>query len=543
MSPDCKYTLTQEFLYDKFTRSFIRNEYKEHRKNFLFRRAQQLFEVNKRELVDIVRIRNLEYEIIKSNYEISLNNQMISAITQLLPKKHIKYACPVLKCSKYIYNINIMCTCNGQIWFHYMKHISNNIEDHITIENLRDIDYILTLKTKKYDESFHKEDSKKYNVNKLKNMYNDIILHICKEYLRLANNSHKMEVDDFEVEISDIRNRAISTLNYIACSKENCNGLIMNGMVCALCNTYTCIECRDSVSSLETLEKHICDESKLKSIHLIIKESKSCPTCAISIQKKDGCDDMYCTNCKTKFSWRTLKLVDKNRHNPEEEAEMRRNNRVDRNPDDILCGRDMDASFIQNTLYHLPEKTIKKFKNENFNYGEYLRIILHTTDFLRNKIRRQFSSTNELAYTNGITKKFLNDEISEDEYKNLLFASERKIEVRQKIFTAINTFIFSIIEVLYRFSHDMTQFGRIHCISEQKHFDTIYNCVQELRQLFEIVNNDLQRISNVYSTTCHYVKIIQKYDNMQHSFYFGMDVITNNLLSSVEEYDNDVASL
>lgn len=44
--------------------------------------------------------------------------------------------------------------------------------------------------------------------------------------------------------------------------------------------------------------------------------TRPCPTCFVPIYKISGCDQMFCTECHAKFSWRTGKVVKGLFHNP-----------------------------------------------------------------------------------------------------------------------------------------------------------------------------------------------------------------------------------
>jgi dolichol-phosphate mannosyltransferase len=62
--------------------------------------------------------------------------------------------------------------------------------------------------------------------------------------------------------------------------------------------------------------EHTCDPGVKETVALIIKESKPCPKCGERISKIDGCDQMWCIDCHTAFSWATGQLVNGVVHNP-----------------------------------------------------------------------------------------------------------------------------------------------------------------------------------------------------------------------------------
>ena len=95
------------------------------------------------------------------------------------------------------------------------------------------------------------------------------------------------------------------------CVKSDCEGFLSAEYKCGLCDLEVCAECH-----LPTASDHACDPATVATIKHIRKEARSCPTCASLISKIDGCDQMYCTQCHTAFSWNTGRVETGVIHNP-----------------------------------------------------------------------------------------------------------------------------------------------------------------------------------------------------------------------------------
>lgn len=100
-----------------------------------------------------------------------------------------------------------------------------------------------------------------------------------------------------------------------ACPVDDCRGFLSTQLRCGTCETYACAECFGVVGTQRTAP-HECHPDDVASAKLIKKESKPCPKCGINITKIDGCDQMFCTKCRTAFSWRTGAIVTGTIHNP-----------------------------------------------------------------------------------------------------------------------------------------------------------------------------------------------------------------------------------
>ena len=114
------------------------------------------------------------------------------------------------------------------------------------------------------------------------------------------------------------------------CMITNCDGFISNKMVCTDCKTLFCILCHKAKSSQYI---HTCNESDLASVRELENKTRKCPNenCGIRISKIDGCDQMWCSECHTTFSWKTGMLTKEKVHNPHYYEWMRNTNQIIRN--------------------------------------------------------------------------------------------------------------------------------------------------------------------------------------------------------------------
>jgi hypothetical protein len=89
-------------------------------------------------------------------------------------------------------------------------------------------------------------------------------------------------------------------------------GFLDAAWTCGLCGTTICGDCE----VIKTGEEHTCDAAQVASVKAVRREAKACPTCTALISKIDGCDQMWCTQCQTAFSWNTGAIETHVIHNP-----------------------------------------------------------------------------------------------------------------------------------------------------------------------------------------------------------------------------------
>ena len=99
------------------------------------------------------------------------------------------------------------------------------------------------------------------------------------------------------------------------CVSETCRGFLSTQYKCEICKLYTCPDCFEIIGPSKEVP-HTCTEEAKASATLIRQETRACPTCGIRISKISGCDQMWCTECHTAFSWRTGQVETGVVHNP-----------------------------------------------------------------------------------------------------------------------------------------------------------------------------------------------------------------------------------
>ena len=121
-------------------------------------------------------------------------------------------------------------------------------------------------------------------------------------------------IDEYKERISEIKmniyksrpiyDKSKFEVNIFKCPTPSCRGHVTISGECSLCNKKFCTECMEPME-----EGHICKEETLQSLKLMKENSKPCPHCNMFISKIDGCNQMWCFNCKGFWDWGTGKKI------------------------------------------------------------------------------------------------------------------------------------------------------------------------------------------------------------------------------------------
>ena len=136
------------------------------------------------------------------------------------------------------------------------------------------------------------------------------IYHLEKEMKSVSRDIRKHELrfirEDYSDNFDQIENQR-------PCVTEKCLGFLDSKGFCPICKNTTCLSC--NVQKHEENE-HSCNENDKLIWQNLKKTTKPCPSCHVRIFKITGCDQMWCTNCNTAFSWSKGTIERGSIHNP-----------------------------------------------------------------------------------------------------------------------------------------------------------------------------------------------------------------------------------
>lgn len=280
-----------------------------------------------------------------------------------------------------------------------------------------------------------------------------------------------------------------------ACTDPDCRGFLSSQWKCGLCEKWACSECHE-IKGLSRDCEHVCDPNNVATAALLANDTKSCPSCGTGIYKLEGCDQMFCTLCNTGFSWKTGR-IETTVHNPHYFDWLRRTGGdVQRNPNEIQCGRE-----INNTFVRVLQSSMRTKGLPNDMITRLMRICESVIHFRYVEMERY--PLNRVLNNQDLRIRYLRNRISEDDFKIQIQRLDKKHQKNREIHNIFALLNGTVTDILYRFEHAIRDIALNH-ISEDE-IQNAYCILNEIDRIREYVNECLTEISNTYGSRKLYI--------------------------------------
>ena len=215
-------------------------------------------------------------------------------------------------------------------------------------------------------------------------------------------------------------------------TEAECRGFLSTSWKCGLCELYTCNMCHELKG-----EDHECNPDNVKTVELKAKDTKPCPKCGVEITKIDGCDQMWCTDCHTAFSW-DKGTIETKIHNPHYYEWMRRNGAQQREAGDVPCGRELNHRIMPNAFYKLDTALWSR-------HNDLLQKTLHIQ-----LVEMPKYQTDQVVNNEELRILYMTHHISDADFKVQLQRSAKKHDKKREIHGILALFVQSATDMMFR---------------------------------------------------------------------------------------------
>jgi len=478
MSPACTGIWSREFISDNLTKVFASTKLKQHKANMLYQEQLTWMPESQAEVEEERRqqqIRNKIYQL-ESNKSV-LNVQVGDQIRILAIEKNAKER-EVIKTVSQRYDTKILLNQEKR------KPKKDKNDDLIKTLEQRILDYDVKIET----------------LNKEFYMLRDKFMHekeVLEETGPLVPKIVEIvaKINTLRIELNEKAPAPAKSQFVRKCADPECHGFLSSRWKCGLCDKWTCTDCHEikAKGNEEEDDEHKCDPNNVATAQLLSKDTKGCPKCQTMINHAGGCDQMWCTQCHTAFSWKTGQIETKI-HNPHYYEWRRKNGGLAREPGDIVCGNELN--------HELPTVIRKVLLEKHYqSVSEFNHLCLYISDVVRNCLHlhyviipsfRQGNNHTFAQRTNYHRKAYLIKEYTLEKFKQQVERLDRKVSLDTENEQVTTLLLDAAKEILFRFKAS----------AESENCDL--KILDEIKELVKYANRCLMRIGVTYTTSSVY---------------------------------------
>lgn len=296
------------------------------------------------------------------------------------------------------------------------------------------------------------------------------------------------------------------------CPDNNCRGFLSSQWKCGICEKWTCSQCYVIKGLERNVEEHVCHPDDLETAALILRETKSCPTCGMGIFKIGGCDQMFCTQCNTAFSWKTGKIQTSNIHNPHYFEWFRRtagniegvtNNEV---MNINVCNDARNNFTLNHRLSGVVRQKIsllysfdvsKNMRNLLDNFDKILRRAIHLNMV---EIPHYHEPANFITYNQELRIRYLRNQIDEAQFKVLLQRKEKKREKNHEIYNILQMVYDTTVDIIHKIYSPLIDVKSKGSFENTPSYEYLFKPLKEIVELVKYANEFLLDVSKTYDT-------------------------------------------
>jgi hypothetical protein len=515
---NCNKEMTRETIVLHFTKKFVSTKYKTHRENCLFEQEKAMLPATQPIVEQIIRNDKIKNDITRVRAEISNLYQKIRDYEDILygnsrikevERKSFVRKCPNSECRGFL-SMQWKCNlCNRKTCKDCNECIAED-DEHKCDPNNVETAKLLAKDSKtcpkcgemifKIDGCFAEDTPVMLWNGKFKYSQN-----ICIGDILVGDDGHPRNVLQLCTGIDELyRIDQTNGMSYTVNSKHTLIFKIGDSIVNIVVDDYLKLpnDIMKNLKGFKSFKQHDnCSEITVHSIGKgryygwLVDDNHRFLLSDFTVVR--NCDQMYCTQCHTPFSWRTGKVETGTVHNPHYFEWLQRRNLEDNQiQQDMIprCGREIDHFFVREMIRH-----------PSINFSNRIislcRSLIHFREIiLPNYETHRFNDNQDLRVS------FLRNQIDENYFRTTLQKREKARQKKEEYYRLFAMMIQCITEIIYRYREEegqvrMTEFvARVDRVSDTRFLDEIEN-------LITYVNECLANISRTYSCQRYGVSI------------------------------------